>query len=303
MLYGKYSFACELESTAKLPFYKGSALRGVFGRALKKTVCALRQQQCDACLLNTRCLYAAVFETPVTSRSSDTPHPFVLEPPLIPETEFPAGAPFDFSLLLFGEANKSLPYFVYAVDQMGRLGIGARQNGMRGRFRLASVKHGRKTIYDVERKKLLLPPALETLAPTPHPSDNKVKTLTLAIETPLRMKTQNRLTAGLPFHVLVRGMLRRVSSLMKYYAEGEPPLDYKGLVQRAMDIQATANNLQWFDWRRYSFRQDNEMLMGGITGSVTYEGELNEFMPLVRFCEKAHVGKQTSFGLGKIKTG
>ena len=34
--------------------------------------------------------------------------------------------------------------------------------------------------------------------------------------------------------------------------------------------------------------------MGGITGSVTYEGNLQEYLPLIEFCEKVHLGKQTN---------
>jgi hypothetical protein len=79
MWYGNYDFSCVFETPARIPVYKGSALRGVFGRALKKTVCALRRQECDACLLNSRCLYAVVFEGRGTDRSSDAPHPFGLE--------------------------------------------------------------------------------------------------------------------------------------------------------------------------------------------------------------------------------
>ncbi len=43
------------------------------------------------------------------------------------------------------------------------------------------------------------------------------------------------------------------------------------------------------------------MLMGGIVGSIVYKGEIGAFMPFIQFCEKVHLGKQTSFGLGKIK--
>ncbi|MFZ5562970.1 MAG: CRISPR system precrRNA processing endoribonuclease RAMP protein Cas6 [Thermodesulfobacteriota bacterium] len=301
MLYGDYSFSCVFETPARLPFYKGSALRGVFGRSLKKTVCALRRQECDTCLLNTTCLYAVVFETPVSAKASEAPHPFVLEPPLTPKADFAPGDGLSFSLLLFGSANNSLPYFIYAVDKMGPLGIGARIDGRRGRFALVEVKAGRKTVYRAEDRRVKTQAPVETLALSSETGPSQTGRLVLTLETPLRMKTQNRLTADLPFHALVRAMLRRVSTLMAHYGEGEPPLDYKGLVKRAMDVKIVENNLQWFDWRRYSFRQDNEMLMGGITGSVVYEGELDEFLPLVRFCEKAHVGKQTTFGLGKIK--
>ncbi|RLB08587.1 MAG: CRISPR-associated protein Cas6, partial [Deltaproteobacteria bacterium] len=52
---------------------------------------------------------------------------------------------------------------------------------------------------------------------------------------------------------------------------------------------------------RYSNRQESKMFMGGIIGSITYEGELDEFYPLLKFCQEVHIGKATSFGLGKIK--
>ena len=41
--------------------------------------------------------------------------------------------------------------------------------------------------------------------------------------------------------------------------------------------------------------------MGGMLGSVTYRGEMGVFLPLIQLCEKFHIGKHTSFGLGKIK--
>jgi len=41
MFYGKYKFLCRLKDDANLPYYKGSTFRGVFGRALKRVVCAL----------------------------------------------------------------------------------------------------------------------------------------------------------------------------------------------------------------------------------------------------------------------
>ena len=43
------------------------------------------------------------------------------------------------------------------------------------------------------------------------------------------------------------------------------------------------------------------MLMGGLVGSVTFEGKIGEYLSLIEFCSKVHLGKQTSFGLGKFK--
>jgi len=123
----------------------------------------------------------------------------------------------------------------------------------------------------------------------------------LTFVTPLRLKFQNHLQAELPFHVLVRACLRRVSLLFTCFDRGEPPLDYKGLIARAQEVEVVRTSLRWFDWPRYSQRQDQAMLMGGLVGSITYQGNLGEYTPLLRFAEKVHLGKATTFGLGKVR--
>ncbi len=307
MLYGNYQFKCRLETGAVMPPYKGSTFRGVFGHALKRVVCALKRQTCEECLLKKRCVYALVFETPLAmeipagSKMSHPPHPFVIEPPRSEETELEAGQDFDCRLLLFGDVNKSFPYFVYAFDQMGKIGIGRRVNGSRGKFGLKEVRSKDTRLYSEEDQVLNQTDAAEFLSLSAKSPLNGVTRVPLVLETPLRIKFKNRYKAELPFHVLTRTMLRRVSSLFNVYGEGEPKIDYRGLVERAKDIKVVENNLNWLDWRRYSNRQERAMFMGGITGSITYEGDLDAYLPLMEFCEKVNIGKGTAFGLGKFK--
>jgi hypothetical protein len=95
-------------------------------------------------------------------------------------------------------------------------------------------------------------------------------------------------------------MLRRASALLSHYDGGEPDIDYAGLVRRAQNVETADAALFWEDWRRYSLRQDQAMMMGGLRGSVAYGGELGEYLPLVDFCARVHLGKQTTFGLGRF---
>jgi hypothetical protein len=309
VLYGKYRFSSVFEDDAVLPEYKGSAFRGIFGQALKHVVCALKRQDCRECLLRQKCLYATTFEafadnseTSARKRIAVPPHPYVIEPPYTTQTRYQKGEDFHFDLLLFGAVIEQLPYFIYAVDQMEKIGMGKCLAGKRATFKLLSVTSHGATVYTKDTGRVNLKSAfVKELKLLPATSENQEseKAIEVNIISPLRLKHENRLEATLPFHILVRAMLRRVSALLSYFDEGEPPLDYRGLVGRAREVDAVSS-LRWIDWRRYSNRQEREMLMGGIVGKIIYKGNLCEYMPLLRFCEEVHLGKQSSFGLGKI---
>ena len=309
MRYGSYRFTSVLEGDALLPEYKGSTFRGAFGHALKRVVCALRREDCADCLLRGKCIYAFVFETPLSEQESHAvprtriaapPHPYVIEPPETAQTRYRNGDAFDFTLILFGRANDYLPYFIYAFDQMGRLGLGRAVDGKRAAFALRDVTAEGKIVYAAGDGKILPGNFCRELSTVPGENADGCSSLELTLHTPLRLKYENRLEAKLPFHVLVRAMLRRVSSLCRYYGDGEPQLDYRGLVARAQGVATESSTICWFDWKRYSNRQDQSMLMGGMVGRAVYAGDLAEFLPLIRFCERVHLGKQTAFGLGRI---
>lgn len=299
MLFGKYIFRCRLVEPAIVPIYKGSVFRGAFGHALKRVACSVRRRDCDGCLLRNNCVYARTFEPlrPNAAKSATPPHPYVLEPPLDESRELAAGAALDFSLLLFGEINEFLPFFVYALEEMGRAGVGRREGDRRGRFEVHDVLADGRSIFNREANELsaTTKPAMLALDST-GPSQRGA--LHVGFQTPLRLKFKNRLHDQLPFHLLARAMLRRIASLFEWFGQGEPAVDYKGLVAAAQGVETARSDLHWLDVKRYSSRQDQALLMGGIKGSVVYEGDIGPFLPLLDICRRLHVGKQTAFGLG-----
>ncbi|HOU51750.1 MAG TPA: CRISPR system precrRNA processing endoribonuclease RAMP protein Cas6 [Smithella sp.] len=309
MHYGRYIFKCVFDDNAVLPPYKGSTLRGIFGHALKKVVCALKKQDCADCLLAQRCIYTSIFESTIhpnhnisVRRVVHPPHPYVIEPPDDAKTNYQKDDVLNFVILLFGKANECLPYFIYAFDQMGQIGIGKRIDGKRASFVLKQVLVNEDLIYDQKDGKIRKQPALDNIAIEPDSvlQCDQEMIIKLKLSTPLRIKYHNNLKAELPFHILVRAMLRRISSLSESHDGVEPALDYRGMVSRAEKVTIEQSDLSWFDWRRYSNRQEQEMLMGGMIGSIEYRGKLSEYLPLINFCEKVHIGKQTTFGLGKV---
>ena len=301
---GSYTFRCRFKCRAFLPQFKGSTLRCGFGHALKRISCALRSQDCGSCLLSGSCAYAFLFEVkkaiPLESghlRVAQRPHPYVIVPPDEKKRVYEANDPFIFDLILFGRANDYLPHILYAVREMGKSGLGKRTKN-KGRFEIESVQQGDQTIFSGDNLNTGYPLQQLSLDMLTGSADGEI---TLTCLTPLRLKYVSRLQSALPFHIIIRAALRRVSTLEAVYGDGEPDLDYKGIAARAAGIKATDSDCRWVEIERYSSRQRSSMMFGGVQGRAVYRGDgLSEFLPLLRYCEVTHLGKQTSFGLGKI---
>ena len=63
------------------------------------------------------------------------PHPFILEPFTNSRKSYQEGENFSFGLTLIGRAADYLPYFIYAFEELGRIGIGKG----RGKYELREV--------------------------------------------------------------------------------------------------------------------------------------------------------------------
>ena len=130
----------------------------------------------------------------------------------------------------------------------------------------------------------------------------EIKTLTIEFLTPTRLYYNERLVFDLEFHILVRQLLRRIS-LLSYFHCGIDPSgwDFKGLINKALEVKVRDRNLRWYNWERYSARQETKINMGGFVGNITFSGNLTPFRLYLLLGEYVHVGKGSSFGLGKYE--
>lgn len=316
------------------PSYKGSTIRGGFGHAFKRINCAIRNKECSECLLKEKCVYSYVFETPLPSGTNimrkykSVPHPFIIEPPPEERMRYKPGDDIDFRLILIGRAIDYLPYFIYSFHELGDIGIGKG----RGKYELTSVAYQASTvrskkltnsssvipeksgirngikieniIYDSDTKTLeafkFINISIEV--DTSEPNADAQKLLTINFKTPTRISYNQHLAINLEFHVLIRQLLRRLS-LLSYFHCGidKTEWDFKAMIKMAEDVKVHKQALKWYDWERYSARQNTRMKLGGFVGKITFKGDINPFMPLIKAGEILHVGKGTSFGLGKYE--
>ena len=289
-----------------LPPFPGSAFRGAFGASLRKACCTIDDQECAVCMLKPSCIYAMVFETDHSHvqkegyHLSDFPRPFIIEPEFPCQEHLKPGDMFTCNFLLMGMSIVYLPYFVNAFINIGRLGLG-KERGLYHVNQITDLLADQELqIFDGKSYTFIKPPQqwqLNTL-PICHHSKEKI---TLIFDSPTRIKYQNRLTKELSFELFMKNLLRRMGLLAQLCNDTTWNPDFKSILDQAKHVTLQQSNLYWYDWKRYSFRQQNHMKLGGFMGDITFCGPLQQFIPFIAAGHYIHIGKACTFGLGKYQ--
>ncbi len=292
---------------ARLPPFKGSLLRGAFGHALRRTVCTMGPQQpCASCPRRPDCVYPHLFECLIEERTPPfigglpaAPRPFVFEP-RSDACDYRPGDELGFDLLLLGRGVELQAFAVQAIERMAATGLGAR----RAPFRLATVDYrspdGTWGRGYRQREGRWNGPAAPSLPPDGGTVLGERRTLRFL--TPTRIKVKGRLAIRLSFPTLALRMLRRTLELAHFHVPGAA-IDWQTepFLERAEEVRIADSRLEWRDWQRYSNRQGRKMKLGGFVGELDLEGDLAPFDALLRTAEVIHLGKGTTFGLGKVE--
>ncbi|MDA8065387.1 MAG: CRISPR system precrRNA processing endoribonuclease RAMP protein Cas6 [Thermaerobacter sp.] len=292
----RYEFRLILRRPLALPEFAGAVFRGAFGYAFRRTACLRPGEECSRCLLAVGCPYAYVFETPHPERLGELPHPFVLQPPP-PRPVWPAGEELPVGVVLVGRGAAHLPYFIYAFQEMGRRGLGPE----RVPFLLTAVRaegDGRE-VFRADRARLE--------DPGPGDEGERLQGLSaggtaavLEFLTPLRLRQEGRMVDRLEFPAFFKAAVRRLRALSYYHCGGEPRPELDRVFEAARGVRWTAEDA-WRSCQRFSTRQHAGVALGGVTGRLTLSGLPGEVWPVLRLAERLHVGKASSFGLGRFR--
>jgi hypothetical protein len=284
------------EGPLQLPPYAGSMLRGALGHALL-ALSPLPHTDGKPCALHATCPYCQLFAAPPLpghslQKFSHMPQPYVIEPPTGGAQRLQAGQTFGFGLVLIGKAMGLLPVVLQAWQRALRTGLGPDHTPCT----LVNIydENGIQCLPDRREQ-------LSTLNTALPPAPALGSQATLHFCTPLRLQVQGKpVRAGqLTARDLLIALARRTQLLCDVHlGAAAAQHDFAALSTQAAAITLQSEDLRWFDWGRYSQRQQQEMQFGGLLGSVQLQGDLAPFAQLLHQGQWLHVGKNASFGLG-----
>jgi len=247
------------------------------------------------CIIRQKCFYAQIFEADQESRSARVP-PYVIDIAAVGgegsgETE---GADLSFDILLFGTSLANFEFFLLVFSEMGRQGIGKQ----RIKSRRVEIKGADgRLIYSSEQDKIINAPVSSTfIFSTVEP----VERVRVSYRSPLRLLKNGRLIEVPDFESLIRSALRRFIYLMNLNNQSVS-LPTSELVAQSAQVQTVSSTLQWVNQVRTSNRSKLKMNLGGMIGAQEFVGRILPLhLDLLNFAAIFHLGKNSTFGLGKL---
>ena len=141
---------------------------------------------------------------------------------------------------------------------------------------------------------------IETAVLSCHELQN-VTGVIIKIRTPLRIRHGGRLVQKISFQTLIRNITNRIISITERYGGWTDRNEAEKVLALAAEVRTVREELRVERMERYSNRINGKMDFSGMTGEVEYEGELSPFVPWLYAAQTLHVGRNTTFGMGRIE--
>jgi len=303
------------------PPYLGTTLRGALGQALRAVACTTGQPTCAGCPRIAACAYGVIWEgggagdLGELARGSDVPKPYVLswDRPAQRPDRLKRGDPLRFRVTLFGRTEPWLAYVVLAIRNALAHGLGA----ARAPFALEQIvvagpedrlDHPSGRAIPVWADDRLVPwsalPSQTLWSLAQHHAESLGEPAWLRFETPLAITADDRRMDVPSLPIIVQRLAERIERLRRAWSSEPPaqvvPLDWQALVRLASEVPILAMDTHMHRFERQSRRADEPVPMSGVLGAMKL-GPLPA--PLARLLAAGtfvHVGKQATFGFGRL---
>lgn len=279
----------------ELPPHPGSKWRSAFGTSLRGRSCITGAPTCEACPVKAQCAYGYLFETPPPTHTHCFPTPYEqLSRPYV-------FSPGDTGWRKVASSQLSLDFTLFAPAQRFLAPILSTLHHLRIDGCPLRVEHASLTQPAAPSGHAVTDPAAiiatAPAAPTPPPCPDAV---TLTLRTPLRLRCNNQYlnAENFSFRPFFTTLTRRISMLAALSDTALPERDFAALAAAAEAVRVEHGPLQWQAWNRYSARQNRNIPMGGLTGTLTLAGDLTPLWPWLWVGQWTHVGKGTVMGNG-----
>jgi len=319
-------------SALDFPPFGGSALRGAFGHAFRRHLCAARMKCEDGCVQQESCSYFNLFvrERAGIGQGESIPKPYILEPPAPKELEvlayggavhspykastdgnglpvlhsdfcarISAGVGVSVRLTLLGEWTHLLTP-VIALLARSPLHIGGGELAL---VRADDVVTG-APLLDVHLAEMpIQEPLRQTLRALLQQPECGSSRLQVAFVTPVRLRAGGEYcfdAEALARHLWQAALTRAMRIRDFLCCPDKPRLPFMDLPAELPRL--AGHRLYHYALRRLSHRQRQFMDFDGVVGSLYLEGELEELTPLVRAVQFLHLGQKATFGLGQIRS-
>ncbi|KUK13961.1 MAG: hypothetical protein XD52_0762 [bacterium 42_11] len=297
MLYWKkYDLECISKKDRKMGPFGSNVLRGKFGAEFRRLVCIRKASDCIKCMLRTSCPYAIIFETsppPLTKimRKYETaPRPFVIYFPF-KNLSLAEGDKVIIELTLIGRANEYLPYFAYCFSNVLR-SLDFEINSLS--FNGKNLFKGDGIDFPTEDYNYLKFDLDEDLSPF---------LVELILESPLRLVFNGEVLDIPQFSALMRNFFRRIVLLDYFHCGGDGQYPFKDVLSMLDEVNIVSFSLNEGIFERFSHRQRRRIPFYGVMGSVKYKPVFAFLLPYLRAMRELHVGKNTTFGFGRVALG
>ena len=297
----RYYFNFAVQDPLHLNFYSGSMLRGCFGVALKQITCMTRMENCKQCMLYRSCTYPMLFETPppeahALQSFSQIPPPYVIEPPPLGSKDYKPGETLSFSMVLIGQAIKQLPLIIFAWQRALAYGLGKTRSKAKLVYVTVQTAEQPQLIYSVGNNSTIAEHQALTL-----PVITDINFLSIHIKTPLRIQKEGQiLSHNMTARDFIMSLVRRYYLLEEFHTAPYQAPDFSELAELAQAVTCETH-FKWCDWVRYSKRQQQKMVFGGVLGELKLTGDLTPFLSMLVLGQWLHVGNKTTFGMGNYR--